>query len=167
VSGIVAGLFLLMAAILLVYDAMVTNRSRKLIGAANNSTALVDSLYPPDVVEQLLAEQEKKAEHFRQGISFFRYEGTQINDCANDGPIYSPIAALFPETSILSADIVGFTSWSSIREPSQVFQLLEALYGAYDKIAHRRHVFKIETVGGKQYIAAARRKIPCLCSNSF
>ena len=31
----------------------------------------------------------------------------------------------------------GFTAWSSVRDPSQVFQLLEAVYGAFDKIAKR------------------------------
>ena len=45
------------------------------------------------------------------------------------------------------ADIVGFTAWSSVREPSQVFKLLETLYSAFDAIAHRRRVFKVETVG--------------------
>ena len=42
------------------------------------------------------------------------------------------------------ADIAGFTAWSSTREPSQVFTLLEAVYGAFDQIAQRRGVFKVE-----------------------
>ena len=46
-----------------------------------------------------------------------------------------------------SADIAGFTAWSSVREPSQVFTLLETVYHAFDLIAKRRHVFKVETVG--------------------
>ena len=50
------------------------------------------------------------------------------------------------------ADIAGFTAWSSVREPAQVFTLLESLYGAFDKIAHRRKVFKVETVGDS-YVA--------------
>jgi class 3 adenylate cyclase len=40
-----------------------------------------------------------------------------------------PIADLFPETTIMFADIAGFTAWSSVREPSQVFTLLEKIYG--------------------------------------
>lgn len=46
------------------------------------------------------------------------------------------------ETTILFADIVGFTAWSSVREPSQVFSLLEALFRAFDDCASRRRVFK-------------------------
>ena len=41
-----------------------------------------------------------------------------------------------------------------MREPSQVFTLLETVYGAFDKIALRRRVFKVETVGDC-YVAVA------------
>jgi class 3 adenylate cyclase len=42
------------------------------------------------------------------------------------------------------ADIANFTAWSSVRDPSQVFTLLETLYGAFDQTAARRGVFKVE-----------------------
>lgn len=45
------------------------------------------------------------------------------------------------------ADIAGFTAWSSEREPSQVFRLLETIYSAFDSIAKRLGVFKVETIG--------------------
>lgn len=45
------------------------------------------------------------------------------------------------------ADIAGFTAWSSEREPSQVFKLLETLYHEFDTIATRLDVFKVETIG--------------------
>jgi class 3 adenylate cyclase len=45
------------------------------------------------------------------------------------------------------ADISGFTAWSSTRDPQQVFCLLEAVYGAFDILADRRKVFKVETIG--------------------
>lgn len=44
-----------------------------------------------------------------------------------------PIADLFPETSIVFMDLVGFTSWSSAREPTDVFILLETLFAAFGK----------------------------------
>jgi class 3 adenylate cyclase len=59
----------------------------------------------------------------------------------------SPIAELYPETTVLFADLAGFTSWSSTRQPTQVFTLLETLYGAFDAIAKQRGVFKVETIG--------------------
>jgi class 3 adenylate cyclase len=45
------------------------------------------------------------------------------------------------------ADIAGFTAWSSEREPSQVFKLLETLYHEFDNIADCLGVFKVETIG--------------------
>jgi hypothetical protein len=58
-----------------------------------------------------------------------------------------PIADLFPDCTIMFADISGFTAWSSEREPSQVFFLLETLYGEFDQLAHDLGVFKVETIG--------------------
>ena len=63
-----------------------------------------------------------------------------------------PIADLFPQCTVLFADISGFTAWSSTREPRQVFILLQTLYEAFDKVAKRRRVFKVETIGDS-YVA--------------
>lgn len=38
--------------------------------------------------------------------------------------------------------LLGFTAWSSVREPAAVFTLLETLYLCFDEIANRRSVFK-------------------------
>eukprot|EP00980_Cylindrotheca_fusiformis_P009110 scaffold1975_cov90-Cylindrotheca_fusiformis.AAC.2 len=66
----------------------------------------------------------------------------------------APLADLFPSVTVVFADLVGFTAWSSAREPHQVFILLETIYGAFDRIAYRHSVFKVETVGDC-YVAAA------------
>ena len=65
----------------------------------------------------------------------------------------APMADLFPDVTIIFADIVGFTAWSSAREPQQVFTLLETIYAAIDRVAYRHNVFKVETVGDC-YVAA-------------
>jgi class 3 adenylate cyclase len=65
----------------------------------------------------------------------------------------NPIADLFPETTIMFADIAGFTAWSSEREPGEVFQLLESVYYAFDNVARQMGVFKLETIGDC-YVAA-------------
>jgi len=41
-----------------------------------------------------------------------------------------PVADLFTECTVIIADITGFTAWSSMRSPSQVFVLLETLHQA-------------------------------------
>ena len=40
-----------------------------------------------------------------------------------------------------------------MREPAQVFQLLETIYSEFDRIAKKRRIFKVETVGDC-YVAA-------------
>lgn len=67
-----------------------------------------------------------------------------------------PIADLFPSATVLFADISGFTAWSSEREPVQVFFLLESLYKAFDRIARRFGVFKVETVSSFIDLECAR-----------
>jgi class 3 adenylate cyclase len=45
------------------------------------------------------------------------------------------------------ADIAGFTAWSSMRDPHQVFTLLESIFQAFDVLAKKRGVYKVETIG--------------------
>lgn len=72
-----------------------------------------------------------------------------------------PIADLFPECTVMFADISGFTAWSSVREPTQVFKLLEAIYRGFDKLAKKRGVFKVETIGDC-YVSSTRVEDPDL-----
>jgi class 3 adenylate cyclase len=58
-----------------------------------------------------------------------------------------PIADYFQESTVLFADIAGFTSWSSQRSPEQVFTLLQTLFNTFDGIAKKCGVFKVETIG--------------------
>lgn len=45
------------------------------------------------------------------------------------------IADLFPACTVFFGDIAGFTAWSSSREPSQVFLLLQTVYQAFDTVS--------------------------------
>ena len=81
----------------------------------------------------------------RGEINNFLKEESEFHHCQTT--MSKPIADLFPEATIIFADLVGFTAWSSMREPSQVFTLLESIYHEFDNIARRRKVFKVETVG--------------------
>ena len=41
----------------------------------------------------------------------------------------------------------GLLAWSSERQPEQVFTLLEAIFQSFDRLARKRSVFKVETIG--------------------
>ena len=41
------------------------------------------------------------------------------------------------------SDVVGFSAWSSVREPVHVFKLLETLYETFDQVAEKHKVFKV------------------------
>jgi Adenylate and Guanylate cyclase catalytic domain len=55
----------------------------------------------------------------------------------------APIADFFQSTTILFSDLAGFTAWSSTKEPTQVFQLLEKIYCTFDELARSQGVFKV------------------------
>jgi hypothetical protein len=143
------------------YDGFVRRRNAKVLDAAAESNAIISSLFPTNVRDRLFEEAKQKAQLTKKGKkagqaaakSQLKSMITSGNLAAGsksevDDLIYEgkPIADLFPETTILFADIAGFTAWSSVREPSQVFILLETLYHAFDEVAKSRRVFKVETV---------------------
>ena len=63
-----------------------------------------------------------------------------------------PIADLFLGCTVLFADIEGFSAWSSERKPTEVFTLLETIFQTFDRLARKRNVFKVETIGSS-YVA--------------
>ena len=62
-------------------------------------------------------------------------------------------AETYPEVTICFMDITGFSSWSSQREPGEIFTLLQTLYHDFDMIGKEMKVFKVETIGDC-YVAA-------------
>jgi class 3 adenylate cyclase len=152
-TAVVAMTFFFMAATFFVYDWFVQRRNTKVVGEAAKSNAIVTSLFPSNVRDRLYAENEEKAalvdaNNKSRLKKFLVSEVPGLNEVDDDFMYKTkPIADLFPETTILFADISGFTAWSSTREPTQVFTLLETIYRAFDEIAKRRRVFKVETVG--------------------
>ncbi|KAL3939709.1 MAG: hypothetical protein SGARI_001271, partial [Bacillariaceae sp.] len=150
-------LFVATAIGFVVYDFFVQRRQRNATADLLKSTAIVSSLFPAEIRDRLLQDEEDKQKNKRSSLddvggtqkfrlqNFLDEEGEEAekNKAANkkgDGVILDskPIADLFPNTTVLFADIAGFTAWSSVREPSQVFTLLETVYKAFDKTAKRR-----------------------------
>ena len=136
------------------YDFMIRKRQDAIMEQAAKSYALVDSLFPAQVRNQVMesTRREGSTRRLSADSSVGFDEGSDHVDYSTiDGP---PIASHFSSTTIMFADIAGFTEWSSTREPNQVFTLLETLYGAFDFKAKRLGVFKVETIGDC-YVAVA------------
>ena len=144
-----------------VYDRLVRKRQQETQERQAKSEAIVQSMFPAQIRDRLLKEEGKddnklvadEQKDLMNGGQKFRLKSfldrEETLDPEDGGVIKEtkPIADLFPNTTVMFADISGFTAWSSVREPSQVFTLLETVYKAFDKTAKRRKVFKVETVG--------------------
>jgi class 3 adenylate cyclase len=86
--------------------------------------------------------------HVRSMKKFIRGKGIHPGEYNVDVNFRdAPIADLFPATSIMFCDIVGFTQWSAQHGPNEVFQLLETLFWEFDQLAEKYGVFKLGTIG--------------------
>lgn len=153
----------------ILYGKLMEQRQAEVMEKAAKSEAIVKSLFPAVVRDRLFGVEE--AENRRRSPLFpsSRYHITgrsngdhpEISVKSNltnflatsnrqesyPGLDEEPIAEMFSNTTIMFADIAGFTAWSSEREPAKVFKLLETLYHEFDAIAKRLDVFKVETIG--------------------
>eukprot|EP00934_Nitzschia_sp_Nitz4_P001455 Nitzschia sp. Nitz4//scaffold32_size149145//139255//142862//NITZ4_002902-RA/size149145-augustus-gene-0.44-mRNA-1//1//CDS//3329548138//1455//frame0 len=156
---VTVAIFLFTSCVFMLYDWFVEQRQRRVMSAAVKSSAIVSSLFPKNVRERLFNLENNANTRASPKIklkSFISDENPSSKnmDDASTEPTSQPIADLFPDATVMFGDIASFTSWSSTREPSQVFILLETVYGAFDKLAARRGVFKVETIGDS-YVAVA------------
>lgn len=131
--------------IFVVYDISVQRRNQMIVSNAARSNAIVSSLFPAHIRDRLLERQENNNGPADTTASKMRsfLKTNETHEVAKS----KPLAELFLETTLLFADIAGFTAWSSTREPTQVFDLLECVYSELDKLSKKRRVLKVETVG--------------------
>jgi class 3 adenylate cyclase len=64
------------------------------------------------------------------------------------------IADGFAETTILFADLVGFTAWAGVTSPAGVVAKLNGLFSAFDDLADELGLEKIKTIGDCYMVAA-------------
>ena len=153
-------IFAFASAVFIAYSCLVDQRQKKVHDTAVRAKSIVNSLFPGQVGERLQEERAHKADKW-----------TTENVMAEESEIveHNQLAEFYPSATILFADIAGFTAWSSVREPQHVFVLLETLYKAFDSIANKRKVFKVETIGDC-YVAVCglpNRKSHCCRSEKF
>jgi class 3 adenylate cyclase len=152
VTFAVAMVFVFTAVLFLFYDRLVERRQVLILAKATQSTAIVSSLFPKQVRDRLMQTENDRKGGTVALASNHRLKGFLTGDDKANDVGGQPIADLFPHCTVYFADIAGFTAWSSTREPAQVFVLLQAVYQAFDVLAKRRRVFKVETIGDS-YVA--------------
>eukprot|EP00980_Cylindrotheca_fusiformis_P031379 scaffold26280_cov137-Cylindrotheca_fusiformis.AAC.1 len=145
-ATVVVAIFVFTTLVFLLYDYYVGRRKRSYMERIVKQDQIVSDVFPAAIRDRL----------YESGQRGLQDDGLHdpLGGGGGGGTAGSPLADFFPETTIVFADITGFTAWSSAREPAQVFILLETIYGAFDKHAYRRSVFKVETVGDC-YVAVA------------
>lgn len=109
----IASMFLLMVVMFGIYDHRVQLRNSKVLKAAEQSNALISSFFPGNVRKRLM-EQTEEAGIDKEGIQASASVDDDQTDAQYDEDddelvMYKskPIADLFPESTILFADISG------------------------------------------------------------
>ncbi|OMJ96302.1 hypothetical protein SteCoe_30 [Stentor coeruleus] len=81
----------------------------------------------------------------------------------------SAITDKINQVTILYADIVGFTAWSSTRTPEEIVTMLSELFTMFDKNCVNHNVYKVHTIGdcyvAMGYTGQAARDILQECIN--
>ena len=125
--------------------------SRELIRRQSNE---VKSLYDKIVVEQKLSQRLLLNVLPRAIAERLKGRRDEIGDSFPE-----VIADSFPEVTVLFADIVGFTKFSTGVSPERLVVLLNEIFTAYDTIADNRGLEKIKSIGDA-YMAAAGLPVP-------
>lgn len=175
-----------------IYDSIMFRAQRELATAADQSLAVVSSLFPKNFQDRLLdpskaqATENKKQPpeerpadkggdnangasssslfgrpkrgitRTKSSLTTFMYEQSEASEHGGGLDFLNktkPIADLFPDTTIFFGDLVGFTAWSSAREPTSVFRLLETIFYHFDELAKQRRVFKVRCLcDGRRFV---------------
>eukprot|EP00980_Cylindrotheca_fusiformis_P022535 scaffold9422_cov116-Cylindrotheca_fusiformis.AAC.1 len=145
---VVLVIFAFTTLVFLLYDFFVGRRQRTVMNRVVQQDRIVSDVFPSAIRDRLY---ENQAKQMMKGNDVEGDDGPLGLDenfyDRSDTTASAPLADLFPSVTVVFADLVGFTAWSSAREPHQVFILLETVYGAFDRLAYRHSVFKVETVG--------------------
>jgi hypothetical protein len=137
----VAMVFVFTALVFWLFNSLVEKRQQLVLNQATQSTAVVSAFLPDAVQQRLLGSSGEDGAYNSpmKRLKTFLAEGEDEENA-------KPIADLFPFTTVLFADIAGFTAWSSTREPAQVFVLLQTVYQAFDALAKKNKVFKVRHI---------------------
>jgi hypothetical protein len=151
-SGVVF-IFAFTSVIFFIYDFSVRRRQDRVMAMVIRQDKIVANMFPTAIRDRLYGDH---------AMGKTNPDGSMLDDNDEENrEIFgsAALAELYPSVTVIFADIAGFTAWSSAREPSQVFALLEHIYNAFDKLAYRHSIFKVETVGDCYVAVSGHQKL--------
>ncbi|CAB9512390.1 Receptor-type guanylate cyclase gcy [Seminavis robusta] len=176
-------IFIFVCCVLQLYNCFAMRQEKRIQAVVKRSNAIVERFFPSDVRNRLLEDNDANEDNNNNNannttaaakVSILPKKKDNADSNNNNSNVKEnnkvqlnlnrdlnavafqgkPIATLFPQCTVLFAQIVGFTEWSLEHSPEDVFRLLETLYQEFDHLARHRNVFKVETIGD-QYLAVA------------
>jgi predicted membrane protein len=98
----VALIFAFVTLVFIFYDAKVERRQRVVLTSAEKTDAIVSSLFPSTIKDQMLQQdmRQSKLNSLTNSLQYHPIDTTKA------------MATLYPETTIIFADLAGFTAWS-------------------------------------------------------
>lgn len=106
-----------------------------------------------DRIQFKLDEERKKNERLLSSI-FPEKIASQLKNSLLDERTIPAIAEYYPDASVMFADIANFTPIASRLAPSELVSLLNTYFSHFDRLAQRRGLEKIKTVGDCYIVAA-------------
>lgn len=110
-----------------------------------------------DITQRKLAEEALKAEKQKSEHLLLNILPQAIVDRLKQ--LESAIADRFDDSTVMFADIVGFTALSAHVSPIEVVNLLNQIFSVFDRLADKHGLEKIKTIGDA-YMVAGGLPIP-------
>jgi Adenylate and Guanylate cyclase catalytic domain len=163
-TALIGGIMAFTIMVFCIYNWSVERRQQRVLDAAMRTNAIVSSIFPEQVRDRLEAEALQGTTTKLRGYLSSPDQDADMDDAKGILRYKTkPIADFFASATVLFADVEGFTAWSSTREPFQVFSFLESLYGAFDHLATKHRIYKVETVVS----VVPRKTVSFVCALSY
>lgn len=72
------------------------------------------------------------------------YIAPKLMERSKESDISEADPDLFIGTTVIMVEVAGFSAWSSVREPVQVFKFLEIVHGCFDDILDKRKLLRLK-----------------------
>jgi len=124
------------------------SKEKALIKQKEHQESLIDSIFPPAIAKDLIANQASDAE-----IDFSA--GTRSFSRNSEWTLGRTLARMHQQVTILFTDIVGFTAMSQTCPPYEVMQFLHTLFVEFDNLIEiDSQLWKVETIGDAFMVAS-------------